>query len=101
MTDLTQAESHFAFGENWKSFLSVVDRQRIESSDIGIERLFPDGAVKGKTVIDIGSGSGLPALSLLRLGAARVDCIDIDLDSVEATQAMLAEHASDYAWSAR
>lgn len=100
MTDLLAAESHFAFGKNWRSFAGLIDDRRIQGSDAGIERLFPGDELKGKTVLDIGCGSGLPALSLLRKGAEHVTCIDIDADSVAAARQTLSTHAPPQNWSA-
>lgn len=100
MTTLLDVDEHFAFGENWRSFADLIDDDRIKSSDAGIARLFPDQELAGKRVIDIGCGSGLPALSMLRAGAAHVTCIDIDPNSVLAAQQTLARHAPADAWSA-
>jgi 2-polyprenyl-3-methyl-5-hydroxy-6-metoxy-1,4-benzoquinol methylase len=100
MTDLLAAESHFAFGKNWRSFAGLIDDQRIQGSDAGIARLFPGDELKGKTVLDIGCGSGLPALSILRKGAEHVTCIDIDADSVAAARQTLSAHAPPENWSA-
>lgn len=100
MSDLTAADTHFAFGKNWRSFASLIGDQRIAQSDAGIARLFGPGELDGKTVIDIGCGSGLPALSLMRAGAKHVTCIDIDPDSVAATTQTLSSHAPKSAWSA-
>ncbi|HEY8572869.1 class I SAM-dependent methyltransferase [Phenylobacterium sp.] len=100
MTDLLSADNHFAFGENWKSFASTIDRDRIAKSDAGVRKLFDPSDLEGKRVIDIGCGSGLPALSLLRAGAAHVTCIDIDPNSVAATKTTLGRFAPADRWSA-
>ncbi|HYG26976.1 MAG TPA: class I SAM-dependent methyltransferase [Caulobacteraceae bacterium] len=100
MTDLLSAECHFAFGKNWRSFAGLIDDERIQGSDAGIDRLFLGDELKGKTVLDIGCGSGLPALSLLRRGAEHVTCIDIDADSVAAATQTLTAHAPPENWSA-
>lgn len=94
MTDVLSADSHFAFGENWRSFASLIDDERIFASDEGVARLFPNDEVRGKSVIDIGCGSGLPALPILRQGARHVTCVDIDPNSVEAPRSRLS--ASTY-----
>ena len=42
--------------------------------------------VKGKRVVDIGSGSGVVAIAAALAGAAKVWACDIDLDALDATQ---------------
>lgn len=101
MNSLLGAEEHFAFGENWKSFVHLLDDKRIENAENGLRRLLPNDELKGKRFLDIGCGSGLSALAALRLGAASVDAIDIDADSVAATKATLSRYAPDHRWSAR
>lgn len=100
MSNLLAAESHFAFGKNWRSFAGLIDDQRILESDAGINRLFLGDELSGKTVLDIGCGSGLPALSLLRRGAEHVTCVDIDADSVAAATLTLSTYAPPENWSA-
>lgn len=99
MLDLLSVESHFAFGENWRSFAGLIDDQRIVESDAGIARIFPGKELEGARVLDIGCGSGLPALSLLRAGASHVTCIDLDPSSVAAATETLSRHAPSSAWS--
>lgn len=100
MTDLTSQETHFRFGENWRDFSQLIDDPRIRQSDEGVARLLSHSDLRGRTVIDIGCGSGLPALSMLRAGAAHVTCVDIDPDSVATTRRVLSAHAPAQAWSA-
>jgi 2-polyprenyl-3-methyl-5-hydroxy-6-metoxy-1,4-benzoquinol methylase len=101
MNSLLGAENHFAFGENWKSFVHLLDDRRIEDAENGLRRLLPNGELKGGRFLDIGCGSGLSALAALRLGAATVDAIDIDASSVVATKATLTGYAPNDRWSAR
>lgn len=42
--------------------------------------------LKGKTVFDIGSGSGILSVGALKLGASKVEAVDIDILGVEATE---------------
>jgi 2-polyprenyl-6-hydroxyphenyl methylase/3-demethylubiquinone-9 3-methyltransferase len=91
----------FRFGRNWKSFVSTVDEKAITEAESGLRRLFPGRELAGKRFLDIGCGSGLSMLAALRLGAAAAHGIDIDRDSVEATQTLLARHAAGGNWSAR
>ncbi len=51
-----------------------------ESTALCVE-LLEDIELRGKRAIDIGSGSGILALAMLRLGAARVIAFDNDLDA--------------------
>ena len=91
----------FRFGRNWKSFVSTVDEKAIAEAASGLRRLFPDREFAGKRFLDIGCGSGLSMLAALRLGAAAAHGIDIDRESVEATQTLLSRHAAGGNWSAR
>src|SRR6266852_837315 len=96
--NLTERETHFEFGENWKSYARTIDQKRIDFAIKGMEKLFPDG-LAGKAVLDIGCGSGLNALAALSLGAASVTAVDIDENSVNATQTLLTRHASHSKWN--
>ena len=95
------AEGHFAFGENWKSFVNVVDASRIARAEAGMRRLFPDGELRGARFLDIGCGSGLSSLAAARLGAAQVHGVDIDPASVEAARTLLGRYLQPEVWSAR
>jgi 2-polyprenyl-3-methyl-5-hydroxy-6-metoxy-1,4-benzoquinol methylase len=92
-------DQHFAFGENWQSFLATVTPETITQAERSLSRLFPDGALRNKRVLDVGCGSGLSMLAALRLGAARVHGVDLDPRSVAAARALLGEHAPDQPWS--
>ncbi len=93
MTNLLEADSHFAFGENWQSFARLLDDRRILEAENGMRRLFPLGELKGARFLDIGCGSGLSSLAAARLGAAEIVGVDIDVNSVAATQETLAKYA--------
>ncbi len=101
MNSLTKVEEHFAFGENWESFRRVLNDKRIEAAEAGLKKLFPNDEMRGARVLDIGCGSGLSSLAALRLGAARVEAVDIDPKSVAATREMLTSNAPQGQWSAR
>lgn len=96
--DLTTLDSHFAFGENWKDFVSHVSEERIAEATKGLTRLFPNDELRGKRFLDVGCGSGLSMLAALRLGAAHVAGLDIDPSSVEAANALLTGHADRQSW---
>jgi 2-polyprenyl-3-methyl-5-hydroxy-6-metoxy-1,4-benzoquinol methylase len=96
---LTERETHFEFGENWKEYSRTIDQRRIDSAIEGVKKLFPD-RLAGKTFLDIGCGSGLHSLAALSLGAASVTAIDIDENSVDTTRQILAQYAPDSRWTA-
>ena len=44
----------FKFGENWASFSRQLDEVRIEEAMLSLVSLFGEGALKGKSFLDIG-----------------------------------------------
>jgi 2-polyprenyl-6-hydroxyphenyl methylase/3-demethylubiquinone-9 3-methyltransferase len=99
--DLRQVEAHFAFGENWQSFASTVSAAHIAAAEEGLARLFPNGELTGASFFDIGCGSGLSMLAAKALGAAAVGGIDIDPQSVRASQTVLSKHLPGGGWATR
>jgi 2-polyprenyl-6-hydroxyphenyl methylase/3-demethylubiquinone-9 3-methyltransferase len=97
---LTERETHFEFGENWKNYSKTIDQKRIDSAIAGVRKLFP-GGLAGKRFLDIGCGSGLHSLAALSLGAESVTAIDIDENSVATAQELLTRYAPDAKWSAK
>ena len=74
----------FAFGENWRQFLSVLNEQRIAEAERSLREMLEVETLQGKTFVDVGSGSGLFSLAARRLGA-KVHSFDIDPSSVWCT----------------
>jgi 2-polyprenyl-3-methyl-5-hydroxy-6-metoxy-1,4-benzoquinol methylase len=97
---LTERETHFEFGENWKNYARSIDQKRIDSAIEGVRKLFP-GGLAGKTFLDIGCGSGLHSLAALSLGAESVTAIDIDENSVSTTHELLTRYAPHSKWTAK
>jgi 2-polyprenyl-6-hydroxyphenyl methylase/3-demethylubiquinone-9 3-methyltransferase len=91
--DLTQVETHFAFGENWANYAESIDQAEIAEAVAGLRRLLGGAKLNGLRMLDIGSGSGIHSLAALRLGAAEVVSVDIDPDSVATTRQVLQRHA--------
>jgi 16S rRNA G966 N2-methylase RsmD len=87
----------FAFGKNWTAFLSVINEDRIASAVEKLSAMLGD--LKGKTFLDIGSGSGIHSLAAVRLGAARVRSFDYDQDSVNCTAEMKRRFAPNANWT--
>ena len=71
----------FEFGANWRRFLRVVDPVRIERAVESLRTMLGVTDLRGRTFLDIGSGSGLFSLAALRLGA-HVHSFDYDPRSV-------------------
>ena len=90
------SETRFEFGKNWSEYSESIDDSRIEIAIQELSTLLPD--LKGKTFLDIGSGSGLHSLAALRLGASKIVAIDYDLDSVNTTKAVLKRFAPEQSW---
>jgi 2-polyprenyl-3-methyl-5-hydroxy-6-metoxy-1,4-benzoquinol methylase len=99
MADLTQRETHFEFGQNWLDYSKTITQEKIDRACETLQQLIPDLA--GKSLLDIGSGSGLFSLAALRLGARSVVALDIDENSVAATRALLAKEAPNQAWTSQ
>jgi 2-polyprenyl-6-hydroxyphenyl methylase/3-demethylubiquinone-9 3-methyltransferase len=93
--------SHFAFGENWQSFVATVTEESLAEARRGLARLFSPREIAGKSFLDIGCGSGLSMLAAVQLGAGRVEGVDIDPNSVAAAHALLSRHAPGRNWSVR
>jgi 2-polyprenyl-6-hydroxyphenyl methylase/3-demethylubiquinone-9 3-methyltransferase len=77
----------FPFGDNWAEFLSRVDDDRIRHAEECLKRMLEVDDLRGKTFIDVGSGSGLSSLAARRLGA-EVFSFDCDPKSVACTQSL-------------
>lgn len=81
---LQQRELRFKFGQNWTKFIAAVDVERIEVAEMSLLTTLGVQTLKQKTVLDVGSGSGLFSLAARRLGA-QVHSFDYDHDSVHCT----------------
>lgn len=99
--DLRRLETHFAFGDNWRSFVATVSERQIAEAVRSLARLLPAEEIKDRRMIDIGCGSGLSMLAALRLGARPVLGVDIDPRSVDAANELLARHHPAGEWSVR
>jgi 2-polyprenyl-3-methyl-5-hydroxy-6-metoxy-1,4-benzoquinol methylase len=81
VTDAAANSERFAFGANWIRFLETVDENRIELATQSFTRLVGEANLSGRTMLDIGCGSGLSSLVACRLGM-KVRAFDYDPDSV-------------------
>lgn len=93
-------DTRFEFGQNWLRFLEEVDDERISEAEKSLEARLGTGAVKGRSFLDIGSGSGLFSLAAARLGATKVRSFDYDPQSVACTAEMKRRwRPEDQAWT--
>lgn len=96
--DLTDRSTHFDFGKNWANYSKIVDQSRIDAAVDSVRALVGD--LRGKTFLDVGSGSGLFSLSALHLGASHVTATDLDEDSTATTRSMLQSFGDPSRWTA-
>jgi SAM-dependent methyltransferase len=92
-------EARFAFGRNWRAFLSVLDEGRVEQAERSLEEMLEAGNLAGRSFLDAGSGSGLFSLAATRRGATRVHSFDYDPGSVACTEEVKRRYAPDAAWT--
>lgn len=84
----------FEFGKNWSAFLAVLDDDRIARAERSLAEMLGIEDLKGRTFLDIGSGSGLFSLAARRLGA-KVFSFDFDTNSVACTTELRRRYFTD------
>jgi 2-polyprenyl-6-hydroxyphenyl methylase/3-demethylubiquinone-9 3-methyltransferase len=87
-------ERRFEFGENWSRFLEVLNDTRIQKAEESLKQMLKVSTLRGRTFLDIGSGSGLFSLAARRLGA-RVHSFDYDKRSVACTRELKRRYCTD------
>ena len=83
----------FAFGSNWRLFLSTIDEDRVRHAEDSLKDMLEVSDLHDRGFLDIGSGSGLFSLAARRLGA-HVYSFDCDPDSVGCTAELSTSSAS-------
>ncbi|MBI5645186.1 class I SAM-dependent methyltransferase, partial [Candidatus Kaiserbacteria bacterium] len=81
-------QDRFAFGKNWQKFLVQISDERIEKAKKSLLGFLELPDLRGKSMIDIGCGSGLFSYAAHGLGASKLLSFDYDPNSVAATEAM-------------
>lgn len=89
----------FGFGENWRAFLRVVDEERIAEAERSLVEWLGVDALRGKTFLDAGCGSGLFSLAALRQGATSVHSFDYDNASVGCALELRRRFGEGIAWA--
>lgn len=79
-----KANKRFAFGDNWAKFLISLNDDQIHESEKSLIKMLELNTLKGKSFVDVGSGSGLSSLAARKLGS-RVHSFDYDPQSVACT----------------
>jgi 2-polyprenyl-3-methyl-5-hydroxy-6-metoxy-1,4-benzoquinol methylase len=79
-------EERFAFGENWRNFLTVLDEERVAEACASLCEMLGVSSLEGLSFLDIGCGSGLFSLAAAQLDARHVHSFDFDPDSVGCAQ---------------
>lgn len=76
---------YFDFGENWTNFSqNAFSKEKIDETKESILKLIDKEAIKDKTFIDVGCGSGLFTISACSLGASQSTGIDISPKCIQA-----------------
>jgi 2-polyprenyl-3-methyl-5-hydroxy-6-metoxy-1,4-benzoquinol methylase len=88
------AGQRFEFGKNWQAFLRSIDEARIAAAETSLLSMLRCPDLAGKTLLDIGCGSGLFSLAARRQGA-RVHSFDFDGESVACTRELRRRYAAD------
>jgi len=83
----------FEFGKNWSRFLALLDDERIANAENSLKAMLGLEDLRGKSFLDIGSGSGLFSLAARRLGA-RVHSFDYDPHCVACTMELKRRYAN-------
>jgi 2-polyprenyl-3-methyl-5-hydroxy-6-metoxy-1,4-benzoquinol methylase len=87
-------KERFQFGENWKTFLTKINEDRIKEAEMSFKDMLELENLEGKSFLDIGSGSGLSSLVAKNLGA-EVYSFDFDDSSVWCTEELKSRYYPD------
>jgi len=80
---MTEDTLRFDFGRNWASYVArALDPAREEAARQSVANLVGADDLRGRTFLDLGSGSGVFSLAAFRMGAT-VTSLDLDPMSVE------------------
>lgn len=94
------AGDSFDFGKNWEKFRArYLNEERIGKAQASLTAFCGGNALKGKTFLDVGCGSGLFSLAALRLGASKIVSFDVNPASVRSTEILWRREGSPSYWS--
>lgn len=93
-------EDRFGFGRNWEDFIARrFSDERVRESQAHMLDFLGLSDLRGRSFLDIGSGSGLHSLAAFRAGAERIFSFDYDEDSVRTTAALRASVGNPDHWA--
>jgi 2-polyprenyl-3-methyl-5-hydroxy-6-metoxy-1,4-benzoquinol methylase len=84
----------FEFGKNWSNFLRRLTGEHIQHAQDSFSAMLDGYKLEGKSVLDIGSGSGLSSLVAKRLGG-KIYSFDYDPYSVASTKELKNRYFKD------
>jgi len=88
---------NYWFGANWRNFVRFhFNEKSLIHAKPRFQELFEPISVQGKSLLDVGCGSGIHSLVALDFGASQVVSIDIDEDSVRATSEIKRKFGKDF-----
>jgi len=76
----------FEFGRNWASFSKHLEESNLLEAERSLKYLFGDDALKDRSFLDVGCGSGLFSIAAARLGAKSILGVDVDPVSVQTSR---------------
>lgn len=91
-------EISFSFGENWQDYIKTVSGGELDRAKNDIEKWLGPDSISGKTIVDIGCGSGIHSLAFYSLGAKEICSFDFDQLSVQATKTLWEKEGSPSKW---
>lgn len=91
---MSDTETRFEFGANWRRFLETVDENRVRSAEDSLKAMLGERDIAGKRFVDVGCGSGLFSLAARNLGAT-VHSLDYDPQSVECARVLRSRYRRD------
>ncbi len=96
---MKQDKVTFSFGKNWQDYLKTVFEEEIKQAKQNVQEWLGDDFVSGKTVLDIGCGSGIHSLSYHLLGADDIYSFDYDEHSVDGTRSLWEKEGKPKNWT--
>ncbi len=88
----------FSFGKNWRDYVDTINEESIQSARADIEQWLGGDSVLDRTVLDLGSGSGIHSLCFFMMRAKELLSFDIDPFSVESTRLLWKKAGSPANW---